>query len=117
LVFRVKSGGEHFLDFADDGCGLEGFDHVVLRAGFERVDNAALFRFRRHHDNGHGFSIGADGADGIDPEHVGHVPIHQHEIVLFGVRRRDGLLAIGGLIHIRDARASQGSDQHFAHYR
>jgi hypothetical protein len=78
--------------------GLDGFDHVVVRSGFESDHDVHVVALGGHHDDRH-LAVRADPAARLQPAHPGQHQIQHHDVrperpqlnqpLLPGLGRRD----------------------------
>src|SRR5690606_31251067 len=105
-VFTVGAAGPAF-DLLQQGSRADGFGKVVVHAGLQTALAIAVQRMGRHTDDGHVAAPapllfdGADRLRRLQPVHLGHRHIHQHEV---GLHRAVSLHRLAPVIDDRVAK-------------
>ena len=74
-------------------------------AGSQRLEHVLVEVERREHQHpgARAGGVVGDASGGLDPVHVGHADVHQHDVGVVAGGQVDGLAAGGGLTHDLDA--------------
>ena len=92
ILAALQKGAKHFVQH----LRLHRLLHEVLRAFLERRQNVFLVPDRRDHDDARAGVLPHDALHRLDPFHLRHGDVHEHDVRTTPVEFRDGRQAISG---------------------
>ena len=86
---------------------VQGFDQIVVSAGFQRLHGAFHGGIGGHDHHRHGGIIGFDALEGGDAVHVGHPDVHKNRIIGAFAHSLHGFHAVDGGVDRKSPFAQQ----------